>query len=57
VHVLERRHIEQMDAQMVANSLAKAYEENCTRQGPSIPAEEFQKIVPVQMCGSSVPKL
>jgi putative YphP/YqiW family bacilliredoxin len=57
VHVLERRHIEQMSAEMVASDLARAYEEYCSAAGPSIPADEFAKVAPVQMCGSGIPKL
>ena len=57
VHILERRHIEQMDASTVAASLAKAFDEHCGAEGPSIPAEEFAKISPVSQCGSSVPRI
>ncbi len=55
VHVLERRHIEQMDAHRVAGDLKSAFDEHCSAQGPSIPPEEFERIVPVQQCGSDVP--
>lgn len=57
VHVLERRHIEQMDANMVAENLKQAYNRFCTAPGPSIPAEEFARIAPYQQCGSMVPRL
>lgn len=53
--VLERRHIEQMDAQAIAETLKKQFDETCNRQGPSIPAEEFEKINPVRQCGSKIP--
>lgn len=53
--VLERRHIEQMNADLIAESLTKAFDEHCTAPGPSIPAEEFAKINPVQQCGSTIP--
>lgn len=53
--VLERRHIEQMDNQGVAAALQQAFDEHCSTAGPSIPPEEFEKINPVQKCGSSIP--
>lgn len=55
VHMLERRHIEMMDAIEVAQNLKEAYDKNCGKEGPSIPAEEFEKIIPVQQCGSTIP--
>ena len=57
VHMLERRHIEQMDARMVAENLKAAYARFCGAKGPSIPPEEFARIAPVQQCGSMVPRL
>lgn len=55
VHVLERSHIEQMDAQMIAENLNKAFAEHCDRQGPSISPDEFAKLKSVKMCGSNIP--
>lgn len=57
VHVLERGHIEQMDATAVAGSLAGAYDKHCRADGPSIPAEQFAKIQMHQQCGSNIPIL
>lgn len=53
--VLERRHIEAMDANMISDALSKAFEEHCTGEGPSISPEEFEKIKSVKMCGSNIP--
>ncbi len=53
--VMERRHIEQMNNEMVANTLKQAFNEHCSAEGPSIPTEEFDKINPVKQCGSSIP--
>lgn len=55
LHVLERRHIEMMDAQAIAENLAQAFNQVCEREGPSIPKEEFEKLKSVKMCGSNVP--
>ncbi|NUP88234.1 MAG: BrxA/BrxB family bacilliredoxin [Candidatus Sumerlaeia bacterium] len=57
VHVLQRAHIEQMNPAMIADSLSRAFDAHCTAAGPSIPPEEFAKVVPVQQCGSNVPRL
>ena len=56
VFVLERRHIEQMNADTIANALSNAFNEHCSAQGPSIPEEEFAKITAIQQCGSSIPQ-
>ncbi len=55
VHVLERRHIEIMSAQMVATNLMEAFDMFCQAQGPSIPRDQFEKLQSTQMCGSSIP--
>lgn len=55
VFVLERFQIEQMNADMIAGALSQAFDKECSRQGPSIPPEEYEKINPVQKCGSSIP--
>ncbi|MDF1543840.1 MAG: BrxA/BrxB family bacilliredoxin [bacterium] len=55
IHSLERRQIEQMDAEEIAENLTAAFDNYCTAQGPSCPPETFQKIIPVDMCGSDVP--
>ena len=37
VHMLERRHIEMMNDEMVAQNLTEAFDKYCSRQGPSVP--------------------
>ena len=54
VHVLERRHIERMNVVDIANSLAEAFREHCSRQGPSVPAEAYAANEHVDTCGSSI---
>ncbi|GMU91741.1 MAG: UPF0403 protein [Candidatus Hydrogenedentota bacterium] len=54
-HALQRAHIERMTPVDIANALREIFTKECTRQGPSIPSEEFQKIEPVQQCGSTIP--
>ena len=53
--MLERRHIEQMSEEMVAQALIKTFDEHCNREGPSIPKEDFEKLTSSRQCGSGVP--
>ena len=55
VHMLERRHIEMMNDEMVAQNLTEAFDKYCSRQGPSVLREEYEKVVHARQCGSSVP--
>ncbi len=56
VKVLERHRIEGRGPMEIANELAASFSEHCERAGPSIPREELEKIVPIQACGSSIPR-
>jgi putative YphP/YqiW family bacilliredoxin len=53
--MIERRDIEGRTPVEIARALTTLFDRVCTRPGPSIPREEFEKIVPVHMCGSSIP--
>ena len=55
VHMLERRHIEMMNEEMVAQNLIEAFEKHCSRKGPSVPQEVYESVVTSRQCGSSVP--
>ena|SRR5688572_26879179 len=55
VAMIERRAIEGRTPVEIARSLAEIFDRHCTRPGPSIPREELEKIVPIRMCGSSIP--
>jgi hypothetical protein len=52
--VMERRHIERMSAMEIANALSGAFNDLCTRKGPSVPPEVFEKNEHVDICGSSL---
>jgi len=56
IHILERRHIEQMEARAIAQDLAQAFDAHCTRQGPSVTPEAFAKVVNVMQCSSTIPR-
>lgn len=55
VFMLERRHIERLNDELVARTLIEAFEEHCSRQGPSVPKEVYESLVTSRQCGSSVP--
>lgn len=57
IGILERRHIESRDAEQVARELAGWFDQHCSAQGPSIPREEFEKIIPYRACGSTIPRM
>lgn len=55
VGMMERRHIEQMTAMDIRDALIKAFDELCTRKGPSVSKEAFESNEHVDRCGSSIP--
>lgn len=55
IGVLERRHIEQMTAVDIGSALTKAFDEHCSRQGPSVSQEVYEGNESVKRCGSSIP--
>ena len=55
VFMLQRTDLQQMNEEQVASALQSAFDQHCTRSGPSISAEEFSKIRPHRGCGSQIP--
>ncbi len=56
IHILERRHIERMTPEMVAENLVQAFDSECAAAGPSVPREVWERSARERMCGSSVPR-
>lgn len=56
VFVMERRHIEQMMAEGVADILKRGFDTHCSAMGPSISPEKFNGYVNAKMCGSKIPR-
>lgn len=54
--ILQRHDIEGRTPDQVAEALSSAFNDFCSRPGPSISREEFEKIVPHQACGSELPR-
>jgi len=56
VFMLERWMIEGRHPKQVADMLITAFNQHCSKQGPSIPAEDYAKLVHAKACGSKIPK-
>lgn len=55
VFMLQRSDLQQMNEDEVAAALSRAFDEHCTRPGPSIDPEAFREIRPYRGCGSRIP--
>ena len=55
VYMLERRHIERMTVDEIAGELMIAFRQHCTRKGPSVPPDVYDKVVHARQCGSQIP--
>jgi putative YphP/YqiW family bacilliredoxin len=55
IFMMQRFDIEGKTAEIVAGELVEDFNELCTRQGPSIPAEDYANLVHAIMCGSKIP--
>lgn len=55
IGVLQRHHIEQMDAVSISQALVQVFNEHCDREGPSVPADVADANEHVDRCGSSIP--
>jgi hypothetical protein len=56
IYVMHRSMIEGRMPQQIAAELSKVVAEHCSRKGPSVPQEDFKKIVNAVACGSSIPR-
>ncbi|MBI3895906.1 MAG: BrxA/BrxB family bacilliredoxin [Acidobacteria bacterium] len=55
VYALERRHIERMTVEEIAQALVKAFGQYCSRKGPSVPPDVYGQVVRARQCGSQIP--
>ncbi|MCA9417038.1 MAG: BrxA/BrxB family bacilliredoxin [Candidatus Omnitrophica bacterium] len=53
--ILQRLDIENKSAVEVATILKSWFDQHCEKQGPSIPRDQFEKLIPYSGCGSSIP--
>jgi hypothetical protein len=49
-------NIEGKTADMVADELTEAFNEHCTKEGPSVPSEVYEAIMHAKACGSKIPR-
>jgi len=55
VFALQRTDLQQMNEEVVSTALRAAFDQHCSRTGPSIDAEKYKQIRPYQGCGSQIP--
>ena len=54
VYMMERQGIEGKGPDQIAEELAGAFNQYCSKPGPSIPSEDFANLRFVQVCGSQL---
>ena len=52
---MHRHEIEGNMPQQISDYWREIFNEHCTKQGPSIPAEHFAKVMHAKSCGSKIP--
>lgn len=52
---LPRHHIEGRTPGEISGLLTQVFEEHCTKEGPSISKEDYDKLVHARSCGSKIP--
>ncbi len=55
VFALQRLNIEGHEAEEISKVLKTAFDEFCTKQGPSITKEKYELLVSARVCGSTIP--
>lgn len=55
LYFMQRYNIEGRSAQDISADLCEAFDELCTKQGPSIPQDVFEKVTYAVQCGSKIP--
>ena len=53
--ILQRQHIEQMNAEMIAEALVKVFDEHCDGEGPSVAPDVAENNEHVERCGTTIP--
>lgn len=56
VHIMERHDIEGRSPEQIASIWRKVFDKECSRPGPSIPADDFAKVQHAVACGSTIPR-
>ena len=56
IFFLPRHHIEGRSPEDISFLLKQVFEEHCSKEGPSISKEDYEKLLHAKMCGSKIPK-
>jgi putative YphP/YqiW family bacilliredoxin len=56
VFLMQRMNIEGKTADMVADELTEAFNQYCTKEGPSVSPEIYEQIMHAKACGSKIPR-
>jgi putative YphP/YqiW family bacilliredoxin len=55
LYFMPRLDIEGRTAAEISQDLMVAFEKFCSAEGPSVPADQFEKVLYAKMCGSKIP--
>ena len=55
IYFMQRMDIEGNDAEYIADNLKEIFNDACSNLGPSVPAEDYAKIMYAKQCGSKIP--
>jgi putative YphP/YqiW family bacilliredoxin len=55
IYFMQRYDIEGRTLKDIATDLVETFNEVCTAEGPSVPAEQYEKVVYAKSCGSKIP--
>lgn len=55
--MLERYQIEGRAPEQIAQALTQAFDQFCTRPGPSVSPEKYAELVHAKACGSQIPRI
>jgi len=55
IFFMQRMDIEGNSADYIANELIEIFNDACTNPGPSVPEDDFAKIMYAKQCGSKIP--
>ena len=54
--MLHRRNIEGRSPEQIAGALTKVFDQHCSRKGPALSPEQYEKLVHAVTCGSKIPR-
>lgn len=57
VYFMPRYEFEGRNPSEIAETLTEIFDEFCTKEGPSIPADQYAKLEYARSCGSKIPRL